>query len=75
MQIKAKPKPKPVASQPAQSIAPADCPPVLLDMALVRLHDQTRRVIAKAEDGEILAAIDTPSKPPTSPRPDRGRWA
>lgn len=37
-----------------------ECPPVTLEMALVRLPDESRRVIAKSEDGLILSAVDIP---------------
>jgi len=48
-----------------------ECPPVTLEMALVRLPDDTRRVIAKSEDGIILSAIDIPvadALPPVMPK-------
>lgn len=37
-----------------------ECPPVTLDLALVRMPDETRRVIASSHDGAILDALDIP---------------
>lgn len=37
-----------------------DCPPVNVDLSLVRLPDETRRVIASSTNGEVLAGVDIP---------------
>lgn len=37
-----------------------DCPPVNLDLSLVRLPDETRRVIVSSQNGDILDGIDIP---------------
>lgn len=43
-----------------------ECPPVNLELALVRLPDDTRRVIAST-DGEILSALDIPVESAAAP--------
>lgn len=45
---------------PATASEPARCPPVTVDLALVRLPDQTRRVIASSPDGQIVGGVDIP---------------
>lgn len=37
-----------------------DCPPVQVDLSLVKLPDETRRVIASSTNGEIVAGVDIP---------------
>lgn len=44
----------------ASGAAEKECPPVTLDLALVRMQDRSRQIIARALDGTILAALDTP---------------
>lgn len=56
----------------AQSGAP-DCPPVTVDLALVREHDGGQRVVASSPDGRILRAVDVPID--TAAPPDIQRWA
>ena len=44
-----------------------DCPPVTVDLSLVKLADDTRRVVASSPDGDIVGAVDIPveaAKPP-----------
>jgi hypothetical protein len=36
------------------------CAPVTIDLGLIRMPDETRRVVAMARGGEILSAIDIP---------------
>ena len=36
------------------------CPPVRVDMSLIRLKDQTRRVIASSPDGDVVGGVDIP---------------
>ena len=38
----------------------ADCPPVKVDLSLVRLPDESRRVIASSSNGEIVGGVDIP---------------
>lgn len=40
------------------------CPPVTVDLALVRQQDNTRRVIASSPDGQILGGVDIPIDAP-----------
>jgi len=42
-----------------QSSAPADCPPVTVDLSLVRQGDG-RRVVASSPDGDVIGALDVP---------------
>ena len=39
---------------------PCDCPPVQVDLSLVRMPDKTRRVVASSPTGQILSGIDVP---------------
>ena len=54
---------------PAQ---PCSCAPVTVDLGLVRLPDQTRRVIARARDGELLAGLDIPVE--SLPTTQEAKW-
>ena len=36
------------------------CPPVRVDLSLVRMPDQTRRVVASSPDGEVVGGLDVP---------------
>lgn len=45
-----------------------DCPPVQVDLSLVRLPDKTRRVVASSPTGEILTGVDIPFEEPALPR-------
>lgn len=50
------------------------CPPVTVDLSLVREHDGGKRVIASSPDGQIVRAIDIPietAAPPEEPK----KWA
>lgn len=52
-----------VKSKPVQVRADAqaaDCPPVKVDLSLVRMPDETRRVIASSSTGEVFAGVDIP---------------
>ncbi len=63
-------QPKPPASMPGIDAPVAPCPPVRVDLALVRLKDQTRRVVASSPDGEVLGGVDIPIEPrPTARDP------
>lgn len=40
-----------------------DCPPVIVDLSLVRMPDKTRRVVASSPDGVVLSGVDIPVEP------------
>jgi hypothetical protein len=42
------------------SVDSCDCPPVTVELSLVRMPDKTGRVIASSPDGKILTGIDIP---------------
>lgn len=47
------------------------CPPVNVELALVRNSDETKSVIARADNGEIIGAVDIPveaAKPIVKPK-------
>jgi hypothetical protein len=44
------------------------CPPVRVDLSLVRMSDDSRRVIASSPDGEVLGGVDIPVEVPDRPR-------
>lgn len=48
---------------------PLDCPPVSVDLALVRMPDDTRRVVASSPDGEVVGGLDVPIEPIISVAP------
>lgn len=70
MQITAKPKDAPRVSAGGQ----LESAPVTVDMSLVRMSDDTRRVIASSPDGEIVGGLDIPAEPAPEP-PEPKRWA
>lgn len=39
------------------------CPPLNLDLGIVKMPDETRRVIATSRDGEIVGGLDIPIAP------------
>lgn len=50
------------------------CPPVTVDMTLIREPDGMRRVLASSPDGQVVGGIDVPvetAAPPAEPK----RWA
>jgi hypothetical protein len=51
-----------------------DCPPVNLDLSLVRMPDETRRVIVSSQNGDILDGIDIPVEA-AKPVSDDKKWA
>lgn len=63
-----------VTVQPT-ALAEADkpCPPVTVDMTLVREEDGSKRVIASSPDGEVVAGLDIPVE--TLPVPEARPWA
>jgi hypothetical protein len=44
----------------AMAVDSCDCPPVQVDLSLVRMPDKTGRVIASSPSGKILSGIDFP---------------
>jgi hypothetical protein len=49
------------------------CKPITVDLGLIEMKDHTHRVVATAEGGEIVAALDRPFGPAVSKR--ETRWA
>lgn len=45
-----------------------DCPPVTVDLSLVRMPDKTRRVVASSPDGTVLTGVDIPLEVEREPR-------
>jgi hypothetical protein len=44
----------------AMAVDSCDCPPIRVDLSLVRMPDKTGRVIASSPSGKILSGIDFP---------------
>lgn len=57
----------------AISQADKPCPPVTVDMTLVREPDGSKRVVASSPDGQVVAGLDVPVE--TLPVPDARPWA
>jgi hypothetical protein len=49
----------------------AACPPVTVDLTLVRMPDKTQRVLASSPNGEVVGGIDVPVQAPAVPRIQR----
>lgn len=63
-----------VTVQPtATAEAGKPCPPVTVDMTLIREKDGGRRVIASSPDGQVVAGMDVPVE--TLPVPEARPWA
>ena len=64
LEVKSEPVNAPSALQTgagkAEAPATTDCPPVQVDLSLVRLPDESRRVIASSPNGEIVGGVDIP---------------
>jgi hypothetical protein len=45
------------------------CPPVRVDLTLVRMPDDSRRVVASSPDGRVVGGVDIPLSPSAPPRP------
>ena len=55
----------------AQNIKLVECPPVTVDLSLIRNADDSQSVIASSTDGVILGGVDIPvenAKAPPSPK-------
>lgn len=50
------------------------CPPVTVDMTIVREVDGAKRVIASSPDGQIISGIDIPVET-AAPPPEPPKWA
>ena len=78
VQVKVKPRNgTPTAATGTPGSGPAnvlpELPPVTVDLSLVRLPDQTRRVIASSPNGDVIGGVDIPVE---AARPVRSlRWA
>ena len=57
-----------VKVEPTQPPAGQPCPPVTVDMTLVREPDGGRRVIASSPDGQVVAGMDIPIDTPAPAR-------
>ena len=56
---------------PEGRAVPADatpCPPVTVDLSLVRMQDGTRRVVVSSPDGRVEQALDIPVERETRPK-------
>jgi hypothetical protein len=60
--------PQAAGIQDPQSTTDSPCPPVRVDLSLVRMTDQSRRVIASSPDGDVVGGIDVPVEQATIPR-------
>jgi hypothetical protein len=63
-----------VTVQPSAAPAGEPCPPISVDMSLVREEDGMRRLLASSPDGTIIGGVDVPvesAAPPAEPL----RWA
>lgn len=69
MSVTVKPKARPFDNK--TSCPP--CPPVTVDMSLVKMPDNTRRVIASSPDGDVVGGLDIPIEP--GKPPDEKKWA
>lgn len=49
----------------------AACPPVTVDLSLIRLKDKTQRVLASSPNGEVVGGIDVPVQDQPIPRVQR----
>ncbi len=58
-----RPWPTTLPEIPAATPGAIVCPPVKVNLALVRMPDQTRRVIASSPDGEVVGGMDIPIEP------------
>lgn len=59
-----------VPNEPART----PCPPVRVDLTLVRMADQSQRVIASSPDGQVVGGVDIPVEA-TLPPPKILKWA
>ena len=71
------PEPAPTPALPGATtpLPPSPCPPVHLDLTVVKLPDGTQRVIASSPDGQVdaNASVDIPVAG-AAPPPGRANW-
>ena len=63
----------PLTAMGALGQAKGACGPVRVDLSLIKMPDQTRRVVASSPDGEVVGGLDIPVSSPPAIR-DR-RWS
>lgn len=63
-----------VTVQPDTGTGGEPCPPVSIDMSLVREPDGSRRLLASSPDGTIVGGVDVPVESATTPAEPK-RWA
>lgn len=51
---------KPAAPPVADASGVLECPPVSVDLSLVREQDGGRRIVASSQDGKVVSALDVP---------------
>jgi hypothetical protein len=66
--------PRPSGSDVSAEPARPPCPPVRIDLALVKMPDDSRRVIASSPDGKVVGGVDIPTLP-DAPAPRVTKWA
>lgn len=64
----------PIESAKTEAALACFCPPVDVEMVLIRNSDQTRSVILKSDNGEILNAVDIPVEL-AKPIQEQPKWA
>ena len=69
VQVTAKPNAEPLHTTDGK----LESAPVTVDLSLVRMTDETRRVVASSPDGEIIGGLDIPVDIRTQPEPKK--WA
>ena len=55
-------------AEQVEMVDSCDCPPVQVELSLVRMPDKTHRVVASSPTGTILSGIDVPLEPAAAPR-------
>lgn len=65
-------KPNPLTSVVETPTPP--CPPVTVDLSLVKMPDDSRRVVASSPNGEIVGGVDIPVES-ARPAPAMPKWA
>ena len=54
------PDPQAASTSDLPSGTTIPCPPIRVDLSLVRMPDESRRVIASSPDGEVVGGVDIP---------------
>lgn len=82
--LERKPNPKAKPKQPVPSgaraervgsvtVQPETAGPVTVDWSLLKLTDNTRRIVASSPDGEVIGGVDVPVDSPIADEPNK--WA